>query len=153
MKQYTIGMTCSGGSAIAGNYITDTKRKALAMAKKEHGDAWTYYIADEKKVGLEGRNYFIARYWNDVDNQLEFDDPYSLLKCMRYGDEKDAEQYLKSVLENSEHKDWQIFWINTDSDDRKTPESIRGTIELKGNELETLKETDYSAWVDLKNDN
>lgn len=117
MKQYIIGMTCSGGSAIAGNYITNTKRKALAMAKKERGNEWTYYITDEKKVGLEGRYYFIARYWNDVDNQLEFDDPYTWTKRMRYGDEKDAEQSLKSVLENSDDKDWQIFWISTDRDE------------------------------------
>jgi hypothetical protein len=153
MKQYTIGMTCSGGSAIAGNYITDTKRKALAMAKKEHGDEWTYYIHEEKKIGLEGRHYFIARYWNDVDNQLEFDEPYARIKSMRYGDEKDAEKHLKSVLENWDDKDWQIFWINTDRDERKTPESVRADIEAKGKELEHLKETDYAAWVDYKNDN
>lgn len=36
MKQYSIWMTCSGGTAIAGDYIAETKRKALAMAKKEH---------------------------------------------------------------------------------------------------------------------
>jgi hypothetical protein len=149
MKQYTIGMTCSGGSAIAGKYITDTKRKALAMAKKEHGDAWTYYIHEEKKIGLEGRHYFIARYWNDVDNQLEFDSGWDQIE---YGDDNDAEKALKKLIKKSEHKDWQIFWINTDRDDRRTPDSIRADIEAKSKELETLKETDYSAWVDFKND-
>jgi hypothetical protein len=87
-----------------------------------------------------------------VDNQLEFDEPYVRIKSMRYGDEKDAEKYLKSVLENSDDKDWQIFWINTDRDDRKTPESIRADIELKRKEMELLKEGDYAAWLDLKND-
>jgi len=150
MKQYTIGMTCSGGSAIAGNYITDTERKALAMAKKEHGDAWTYYIHEEKKIGLEGRQYFISRYWNDVDNQLEFDSGWDQIE---YGDDNDAEKALKKLIKKSEHKDWQIFWINTDRDGRRTPESVRADIEAKGKELETLKGTDYSAWVDFKNDN
>jgi hypothetical protein len=149
MKQYTIGMTCSGGSAIAGNYITDTKRKALAMAKKEHGDAWTYYIHEEKKIGLEGRHYFIARYWNDVDNQLEFDSGWDQIE---YGDDNDAEKALKKLIKKSEHKDWQIFWINTDRDDRRTPDSIRADIEAKSKELETLKETDYVAWLKIKND-
>jgi hypothetical protein len=152
MTQYTIAMTCSGGTAIAGDYIAENKRKALAMAKKENGDEWTYYVHKEKKIGLKGRYYFIARYWNDEDNQLEFDDPYVRIKSMRYGDEKDAEKYLKSVLENSDDKDWQIFWINTDRDDRKTPDSIRADIELKRKELELLKETDYDAWLKVKND-
>ena len=143
-------MTCSGGSAIAGNYITDTKRKALAMAKKEHGDAWTYYITDEKKIGLEGRHYFIARYWNDVDNQLEFDSGWDQIE---YGDDNDAEKALKKLIKKSEHKDWQIFWINTYRDGRRTPENVRADIEAKSKELETLKETAYSAWVDFKNDN
>lgn len=107
-------MTCSGGTAIAGDYIAETKRKALAMAKKEHGDEWTYYVLREKKIGLEGRHYFIARYWNDVDNQLEYEKGYN--KPIKYGDAKDAEKDLKSVLKNSEDKDWQIFWINTDRD-------------------------------------
>lgn len=110
-------MTCSlGGTAIAGNYIAETKRKALAMAKKEHGDTWTYHVHEEKKVGLKGRHYFVARYWNDGDNQLEFDNPYLRIKAMRYGDEHDAEKALKKLIKKSEHKDWQIFWINTDRD-------------------------------------
>lgn len=145
-------MTCSGGTLTAGDYIADTKRKALAMAKKEHGDEWTYYIWSEQKIGLEGRHYFIARYWNDVDNQLEFFQAYSGDGRTRYGDEKDAEKDLKYALKNSDHTDWQIFWINTDRDDRRTPESIRAYIEAKGEEQERLKETDYAAWVDLKND-
>lgn len=53
-------MTCSGGTAIAGDYIAETKRKALATAKKENGDEWTYHVHEEKKIGLEGRHYFIA---------------------------------------------------------------------------------------------
>lgn len=118
MKQYSIEMTCSGGTAIAGNYIAETKRKALAMAKKEHGDTWTYYSCQGKKVGLKGQHYFIARYWNDEDNQLEFDDPYVWIKKMRYGDEKNAERDLKRVLKNSYDKGWQIFWINTDRDEK-----------------------------------
>ena len=116
MKQYSIDMTCSGGTAIAGNYIAETKRKALAMAKKEHGDTWTYYARVEFKIGLKGRHYVIGRYWNDVDNQLEFDDPYLRIKAMKYGDEHDAEKDLKRLLKNSDDKDWQIFWINTDRD-------------------------------------
>jgi hypothetical protein len=140
-------MTCSGGTATAGDYIAETKRKALAMAKKEHGDEWTYYVHREQKIGLKGKYYFIARYWNDVDNQLKY------FEATKYGDEKDAEKDLKRALKNSDHNDWQIFWIKTDRDDRKTPESIRADIEVKGKEIERLKETDYAAWVDLKNDN
>jgi hypothetical protein len=151
MKQYTIGMTCSGGSAIAGNYITNTKRKALAMAKKEHGDEWTYYIHEEKKIGLEGRHYFIARYWNDADNQLEVFPEYK--KQIKYGTEKSADVELTKIIKKSKNDCWQIFWINTDRDERKTPESVRADIEAKGKELEHLKETDYAAWVDYKNDN
>ena len=60
-------------------------------------------------------------------------------------DEKDAEKDLKRALKNSDHEDWQIFWINT-------PESIRVDIEAKGKELERLKETDYAAWLKVKND-
>lgn len=152
MTQYTIAMTCSGGTAIAGNYIAETKREALAMAKKENGDEWTYYVHEEKKIGLEGRYYFIARYWNDVDNQLEFDDPYTRIGKMRYGDEQDAEKYLKIVLKKSDDKDWQIFWINTDRDDRRTPQSVRANIESKGKELELLEKTNYDAWLKVKND-
>ena len=110
-------MTCSGRTASAGNYIAETKRKALAMAKKKYGDEWTYNITKEKKIGLKGQYYFIARYWNDVDNQLEFGNPYLWIKTMRYGDEHDAEKDLKRLLKNSDDKDWQIFWINTDRDD------------------------------------
>ena len=107
-------MTCSlGGTAIAGNYIAETKRKALAMAKKEHGDTWTYYSCQEKKIGLKGRHYIVARYWNDVDNQLEYDSGWDQIE---YGDDEDAERDLKRVLKNSYDKDWQIFWINTDRD-------------------------------------
>ena len=69
-----------------------------------------------------------------------------------YGDDNDAEKALKKLIKKSEHKDWQIFWINTDRDGCKTPDSIRVDIEAKSKELETLKETDYSAWVDFKND-
>jgi hypothetical protein len=36
---------------------------------------------------------------------------------LRYGDEHDAEKDLKRLLKNSDDKDWQIFWINTDRDD------------------------------------
>ena len=114
MKQYTIAMTCSGGTAIAGDYIAETKRKALAMAKKEHGDEWTYYVHREKKIGLEGRYYFIARYWNDVDNQLEYYSGWD--DQIGYGVENDAEKDLEYALKNSDYKDWQIFWINTDRD-------------------------------------
>lgn len=149
MKQYSIEMTCSGGTAIAGNYIAETKRKALAMAEKEHGDEWTYHSCRGKKVGLKGRHYFIARYWNDVDNQLEYDSGWDQIE---YGDDKDAEKALKKLIKKSEHKDWQIFWINTDRDWEKSLDDIRTEFRIRSKELELLKETDYEAWLKVKND-
>ena len=151
MKQFTIAMTCSGGTGIAGDYIADTKRKALTMAKKEHGDEWTYYVHKEKNIDMNKRHFFVAHYWNDDDNRLG---AYTYHNEIQYGTEADALNFLKYVQrpENGGDHDWQIFWINTDRDDRKTPESIRAYIEAKGKELERLKETDYAAWLDLKND-
>lgn len=109
MTQYTIAMTCSSGTGIAGDYIAETKRKALSMAKKEHGDRWTYYVHTEGKIGLNGRHYFIGRYWNDVDNQLES-------RPIKYGSEKDAQKELKRLTRLFDYDDWQIFWIQTDRD-------------------------------------
>ena len=43
-KKFTVAMTCSGGTAIAGEYIADDEADALAAALAEHGDEWTYYI-------------------------------------------------------------------------------------------------------------
>jgi len=43
-KKYTVAMTCSGGTAIAGKYVADNEADALAAALAEHGDEWTYYI-------------------------------------------------------------------------------------------------------------
>ena len=152
MKQYTIWMTCSGGTAIAGDYIAETKRKALATAKKEHGDEWTYYVHEEKKIGLEGQHYFIARYWNNVDNQLTYYEDWRNFIRFRYGNKQKAEKELKTIKKKTQRDDWQIFWINTDRDDRRTPESVRVYIEAKGEEMERLKETDYAAWLREMND-
>lgn len=91
----------------------------------------------------------IARYWNDADNQLECDSSWDQIK---YGDNRDAEKALKKLIKKSKHKDWQIFWINTDRDDRKTPVSVREYIETEGRELEALKETNYSSWLEKMND-
>ena len=43
-KKYTVAMTCSGGTAIAGKYKAKSEADALEAAKVEHGDEWTYYI-------------------------------------------------------------------------------------------------------------
>ena len=43
-KAYTVAMTCSGGTVIAGEYKTKSEEGALEAAKAEHGDDWTYYI-------------------------------------------------------------------------------------------------------------
>jgi hypothetical protein len=143
-------MSCGGGTAIAGDYIAETKRKALAMAKKEHGDEWTYYVHEEKKIGLEGRHYFIARYWNDEDNQLEYEKRWN--EPIKYGSEKDAEKDLKHAIKISDYEDWQIFWINTDRDYQKSLDDLRAEVREKMEELELLKETDYDAWLKVKND-
>ena len=42
-QAYTIAMTCSGGTAIAGKYKAKSKEEAIKAAKAEHGDQWTYY--------------------------------------------------------------------------------------------------------------
>ncbi len=44
ITKYTVAMTCSGGTAIAGEYIADNEADALTAALAEHGDEWTYYI-------------------------------------------------------------------------------------------------------------
>ena len=118
MKQYSIEMTCSGGTAIAGNYIAETKRKALAMAKKEHGDEWTYHSCRGKKVGLKGRHYFIARYWNNVDNQVTYYEDWSSFIRFRYGNEQKAEKELKTIKKQTQRDDWKIFWVDTDRNEK-----------------------------------
>ena len=50
MKTYTVAMTCSGGTAMAGDYVAKTAKEALKMAEKERGDEWTYYIFKEKDI-------------------------------------------------------------------------------------------------------
>ena len=44
ITKYTVAMTCSGGTAIAGTYVAENEDDALAAALAEHGDEWTYYI-------------------------------------------------------------------------------------------------------------
>lgn len=48
-KAYTVAMTCSGGTAIAGDYLAESEDAALKAAKVEHGDEWTYYIWPKHK--------------------------------------------------------------------------------------------------------
>lgn len=48
-KAYTVAMTCSGGTAIAGEYKVKSEADALEAAKVEHGDEWTYYIWPKHK--------------------------------------------------------------------------------------------------------
>ena len=43
---YTIAITCSGGTAIAGKYKAKSEEEAIKAAKAEHGDGWTYYVWD-----------------------------------------------------------------------------------------------------------
>ncbi len=43
-EAYTIAITCSGGTAIAGKYKAKSKEEAIKAAKAEHGDQWTYYV-------------------------------------------------------------------------------------------------------------
>ncbi len=43
-KKYTVAMTCSGGTAIAGEYKAKSGEDAIEAAKAEHGDDWTYYV-------------------------------------------------------------------------------------------------------------
>ena len=43
-KKYIVAMTCSGGTAIAGEYKVKSEADALKAAEAEHGDEWTYYI-------------------------------------------------------------------------------------------------------------
>jgi hypothetical protein len=42
-------MTCSGGTAIAGDYIAKTAAGAKKQARIEHADEWTSYLW--KKIG------------------------------------------------------------------------------------------------------
>lgn len=41
---YTIAITCSGGTAIAGTYKAKSEEEAIKVAKAEHGDQWTYCV-------------------------------------------------------------------------------------------------------------
>jgi hypothetical protein len=43
-EAYTIAITCSAGTAIAGKYKAKSKEEAIKAAKAEHGDQWTYYV-------------------------------------------------------------------------------------------------------------
>jgi hypothetical protein len=47
-KKYTVAMTCSGGTAIAGEYRAKSEEVALEAAKLEYGDQWTYYVLSNK---------------------------------------------------------------------------------------------------------
>ena len=42
-------MTCSGGTAIAGDYSAQCETDAIKAATDEHGDEWTYYVFKEKE--------------------------------------------------------------------------------------------------------
>lgn len=48
-KKFTVAMTCSDGTAIAGEYKVKSEADALEAAKVEHGDEWTYYIWPKHK--------------------------------------------------------------------------------------------------------
>jgi hypothetical protein len=89
---------------------------------------------------MKNKYYFVARYWNDDDNQLN---TYTFGSQLQYGTEENAEGFLKYVKEQCPDKDgWQIFWVNTDRDERETPEEIR----------ERLKE-EYIKFMDESYDN
>ena len=51
MKKYTIAMTCSGGTGIAGDYLAENEEEAIKAAEIHVGEAeWTYYVLKEKEI-------------------------------------------------------------------------------------------------------
>jgi hypothetical protein len=58
MKKYTIAMTCSGGTAIAGDYLAENEEEAIKAAEIHVGEAeWTYYVLKEKEINNNIENY------------------------------------------------------------------------------------------------
>ena len=53
MKKYTIAMTCTGGTGIAGDYLAESEAEAIKQATAEHGDEWTYYVFKEKATNAK----------------------------------------------------------------------------------------------------